>query len=80
MKKDLKKKLNPVQYKVTQQCGTEPAFNNEYWDNKKEGYMLMLSLVSHYLALIINLIPVPVGPLLLSLLRKRVWWRKKIKA
>jgi len=34
---DLKKKLSPLQYKVTQECGTEPAFNNEYWDNHKEG-------------------------------------------
>ena len=36
-KQSLKKKLTPVQYKVTQDCGTEPAFNNEYWNNKKEG-------------------------------------------
>lgn len=36
-KKDLKKKLTPMQYKVTQECGTEPAFQNEYWDNKREG-------------------------------------------
>jgi peptide methionine sulfoxide reductase msrA/msrB len=33
----LKEKLTPMQYKVTQHEGTEPAFNNEYWDNKKDG-------------------------------------------
>ncbi len=33
----LKKKLTPLQYKVTQGNGTEPAFHNEYWNNKKEG-------------------------------------------
>jgi peptide methionine sulfoxide reductase msrA/msrB len=36
-KAELKKKLSPLQYKVTQESGTEPAFNNEYWDNKREG-------------------------------------------
>ena len=36
-KKDLKKRLTSMQYKVTQEEGTEPAFNNEYWDNKKPG-------------------------------------------
>ncbi|MES2965430.1 MAG: peptide-methionine (R)-S-oxide reductase MsrB [Bdellovibrionota bacterium] len=34
---DLKKKLNPQQFEVTQHEGTERAFSNEYWDNKKEG-------------------------------------------
>jgi peptide methionine sulfoxide reductase msrA/msrB len=31
------KELTPIQREVTQACGTEPAFNNEYWDNKREG-------------------------------------------
>ena len=33
----LKEKLTPLQYKVTQKEGTEPAFKNDYWDNKQEG-------------------------------------------
>ncbi len=36
-KEELKRRLTRMQYKVTQENGTEPAFNNEYWDNKKEG-------------------------------------------
>jgi peptide-methionine (R)-S-oxide reductase len=34
---DLKKKLTPQQYHVTQECGTEPPFNNAYWNNHKPG-------------------------------------------
>ncbi len=36
-KEELKKKLTPLQFKVTQEDGTERAFSNEYWDNKKPG-------------------------------------------
>ncbi len=33
----LKERLTPLQFKVTQEDGTEPAFQNEYWNNKKPG-------------------------------------------
>jgi methionine-R-sulfoxide reductase len=33
----LREKLTPMQFNVTQNDATEPAFNNEYWDNKQPG-------------------------------------------
>jgi peptide methionine sulfoxide reductase msrA/msrB len=35
-KRDLKE-LTPIQYHITQECGTEPAFQNEFWNNHREG-------------------------------------------
>lgn len=34
---ELKKRLNPEQFQVTQENGTEWAFRNAYWNNKQEG-------------------------------------------
>lgn len=36
-KQELKEKLSDLQFRVTQEEATEPAFNNEYWDNHKDG-------------------------------------------
>ena len=34
---EIKGKLTPEQFEVTQACGTEPPFHNAYWDNHKPG-------------------------------------------
>jgi methionine-R-sulfoxide reductase len=34
---EIKARLDPLQYRVTQREGTEPAFHNRYWDNHEDG-------------------------------------------
>lgn len=41
---EIKRRLTPLQYEVTQEEGTEPPFSNEYWDEKREG--LYVDIVS----------------------------------
>lgn len=36
-KEDLKKKLTPIQFAVTQEDATEPPFQNEFWNHKEPG-------------------------------------------
>lgn len=34
---EAKNRLTAMQFRVTQQCGTEPPFHNEFWNNKRPG-------------------------------------------
>lgn len=36
-KEELKQRLTPIQYEVTQNSGTEPPFRNEFWNHHGEG-------------------------------------------
>ncbi len=41
---ELKKRLTPLQYRVTRESGTEPPFDNQYWNEHREG--LYVDIVS----------------------------------
>lgn len=34
---ELRQRLTPAQYEITQHAGTEPPFKNEFWDHKQDG-------------------------------------------
>lgn len=36
-REELRRRLTPLQYEVTQLDGTEPPFRNEYWNHREEG-------------------------------------------
>ncbi len=42
--KELRERLTPMQYQVTRKNGTEPPFDNAFWDNKEDG--LYVDIVS----------------------------------
>ena len=60
--KTLRQKLTPLQYAVTQHDETEPPFQNQYWDQKKQGSTLMWLRENPCLARKISMMPVVVGP------------------
>jgi peptide methionine sulfoxide reductase msrA/msrB len=37
VKEPLRERLSPMEYHVTQECGTEPAFRNAYWNEHRAG-------------------------------------------
>ena len=60
----IKATLNPLQYRVTQEDGTEQPFNNEYWNNKEEGIYVDIVSGEPLLALMTSSSPVPAGQVL----------------
>lgn len=68
------KSLNRMQYEVTQNNGTEPPFQNEYWDHKEEGLYVDIVSGKPLFTSKINLIPNAAGQALQSRLKKK--WKK----
>ncbi len=74
---ELKKKLTPIQYNVTQENGTERPYANEYWDNEKEG--IYVDLISGDVCFLhmINLMQAAAGQALPSLWTHTGWKKNR---
>ena len=66
-KRELKENLTPLQYKVTQENGTEPPFNNEYDAHFEEGIYVDIVTGKPLFSSRINLIQDVDGQLFLNL-------------
>jgi len=73
-----KKKLSPQQYEVTQKCGTEEPFNNEYWNNKREGIYVDIVSGEPLFSSLDKSIPAVGGPVLPNRWIPGILSRKKI--
>ena len=56
-----KEELNDMEYLVTQENGTEPPFQNEYWNHFEKEFTLINCPANHYLLQRINLNLIAVG-------------------
>ena len=73
---DTEKKLTSMQLKVTQENGTEPAFNNEYWDSHKPGIFFDNVSGEPGSASLIHMTLEQAGRVLPSRLNPEVLWRR----
>jgi len=76
-KETLKKKLTKTQYDVTQNCGTEPPFQNEYVHNKKRASTLMSFPGSRSSVRSINMTRARDGRVLPGRWSRLMLWRKR---
>ena len=59
--RELRQKLTEIQYEVTQEEGTEPAFRNEYWDNHKAASTWILYPANRFSARLTSTNQAPAG-------------------
>lgn len=74
---ELKKKLSPMEYAVTQENATERPFSGKYDDFYKKVFMLMLLVVNLYSLLATSMMPAVDGQPL-AVQSKNVEWLRKL--